>query len=120
MTPPPIPQQAVEAASGVPGVDLILAILIGASVFAYGVTWGLKPLVVWLLRGKDAGKAHTWIIRMVSVAVGAAIGLGLAMTLNVGLIWGLVFGTGGGAMTTIAVSLKKAALKRVGGDGDGA
>jgi hypothetical protein len=107
----------VQAISALPGTDLLIAILVGASLFAYGVTWGLKPLVVWLLRGKDDGKAHAWIIRLVSVAVGAGIGVGLAAVLKVGLIWGLVCGTGGGAMTTIAVGLRKAAIRRVvGGD----
>ena len=108
MTPQDV--QTVVAAEALPSIEYIVAILVGASVFAYAITWAFKPLA------KKVGKSHTWTLRVGSVLIGIGTGLGLAAALQVVWIWGLVFGAGGGAMTTIAVGLRKAAVKRLGAD----
>ena len=117
---PPDLAGAPPDATGLPTLEDVAAILVAGSVFAYGVTWVVKPFVTWVLyhrRGVPRGKAHGWIVRLVSVCVGALAGVGIASALGVGMVWGVVYGTGGGAMTTIAVGVKKWATRRLGGGG---
>lgn len=134
-------QKLLESSANLPDWDVVVMLVVASAVLSFGITHVLKGWIELALPDIDKptalhgsiGVRHERkqqrrqllrrnLIRLVCILAGTAVGVGGALAVGTAVIWGVAYGGGGSAMTTIGVAvrdgIKARTTKSLGGNED--